>query len=198
LKERTVTVLEFPVPAVNEPAPKASDTLLAGNVIELVLAEGTEDEMRVFISKYVFAKSILAFRLLAEFTEAAGLGSLLEASGAPVPGEEAEEGNSLTEGSDFFSVLLQAIPKALKEGSLPLLRFIGLAGIANKELRRLEEDESVSLDRVLLSRGRDIAYVAEIDEVMEIVTSAMSQMGIDKVIGALRPLLARLLPNFQQ
>ena len=162
--------------AAVEPTPKATETLVA-EAGSVVVGEAT-----YVVKTFCFAKTVRTFALLTELAEAAGVSQVVASADDVATATQA----------GFISQLFTALPRALREGTPALYKLLGLIVTGNKELKKIERDDDVDVDALLLERGTDIAYDGSTEEVLGLVAQAVQVMGVETIIKNVRPLMGLL------
>jgi len=159
----------------------ATDTL----VPRVVTVTVGEDSYR--IAPFCLAKTMIFFRLLTELAEAAGVqqaaGELSQAA------TEGELEGIVAPG--FIARILGILPRALREGTPALYKVLGLIVTSNATLRELEENDG-DIEGHILKLGRKLAYEGDANTAVQLIVSAIPQIGIETIMGNLPTLMALL------
>jgi hypothetical protein len=170
--------------------PKATETLVRKTVT--VTLDGTE----YVVSTFKFAKTVRAFALITEIAAAAGLEDavkrLLGEADAPVEDEDEQAQPKQWTLSGLIGQLLTMLPKMMREGVPAVYKLLALIVIPNEELKRLEKDESVDVERVLYERGFDLAHDCTLDEVLSAFSAVANVIGVETILGNVGALVRML------
>lgn len=160
---------------------QGTETLVKKN-ISVAVGEETYQ-----IATFKFGKMVRALALVADVAAAAGIEDatkkLMGANG---------DGENLTV-AGIVAQVVTVLPKLLHSGVPALYKLIGLIVTPNKELYRMETDEDSDVDKVLLDKGRELAWNAETQEILDILSAGIAQIGVETILGNLTPLVSRLL-----
>ena len=63
----------------------------------------------------------------------------------------------------------------------------------NKDLYKMETDDEADVDKALFLKGREVAWEAEPQEVMNVLSIGIQQIGVETILGNLMPLVSKLL-----
>lgn len=168
-----------------EPQGKASDTL----VPQVITAEIDGEKYK--IAPFCLAKTILAFELITDLTEAVGVTEVMAAANQEASNLElAALTGSASPG--FVRRLFAILPQALREGKRPLYELLGLIITTNAKLRNLEENDEDIRDH-LYRAGRTLAYAeGGNQQVIALVAAGVKQIGVESILGNVPSLLALL------
>lgn len=163
---------------------KLTDTLVKKSV------NVTVAEQDYTIATFKFAKTVRVFQLLSELAASAGIESVVSAADQSAANGEFEQENGIA--SSFVANILRIIPKALRDGVPALYKLLGLIITTNQDLKAMERDDSVDTDKVLYEKGMDLAYDGDVEELMNLIVSAVNVMGIESILKNLGPLMGML------
>jgi len=161
--------------------PQGTDTLVK-KTANVIVGEQTYQ-----IATFKFGKMVRALALVAEVAAAAGI----EDATKKLMGN-GEDGENITV-AGILGQVVNVLPKLLKDGVPGLYKLIGLVLTPNKELYKMETDDDADVDKALFIKGRDVAWEAEPQEVMNILSMGVQQIGVETILGNLTPLVSKLL-----
>ncbi len=164
-----------------ETKPKGADTLT--KITNIVLVDG-----KVYaVDTFKFAKTIRCLSYLTEVAEVIGA-----ADAARNINTQNYLGETEFSVANFLSEVVKALPKLLKEGTVPLFKVLGLVVTNNRELFTLEDQDGFDLENHLMKTGRDIARYGSFEEIVNVLMVGAAQMGTETIVKNLGPLLAFL------
>ena len=164
---------------IAEPTPVATETLVS-DAAGIVVGEA-----KYVVKTFCFAKTVRTFALLTQLAEAAGISKVVASA------DDGTEDEKTTQ-AGFISQLFAALPKALTDGTPAIYKLLGLIVTGNKELKKLEREDGVDVEAVLMERGTDIAYDGSTEEVLGLIGAAVQVMGVETIIKNVRPLMGLL------
>ena len=175
---------------MSDEAVKLPTETLTRKTIQVILAEET-----YLVSTFKFGKTVRAFALITEIAAAAGLEDAVKqllgedvAANSDDDGEEPKAQAQWTL-SSLVGQLLTILPKLMKQGVPAVYKLLALIVTDNAELKRLERDETVDVDKVLYDRGFDLAFDADLDEVLNAFGAAAQVIGVETLVGNLGALV---------
>ncbi len=146
--------------------------------------EGVEPTTYV-IGTFCFAKTVRAFALLTELAESAGVGRVVEA--ASDSGTAGEMDQPVAAG--FVTQLVTLLPRALRQGVPAAHKLLGLIVTGNKALAALEDADGVDVDEEMGKLGLLISRVGSTSEIMNVISTGATQLGIEALVKNVMPLM---------
>lgn len=143
------------------------------------------DETRS-VRVFVVAKTIWLFTLLGQLLD--------KVSAANVIRSVFSEGTDEEAGVSLITTVMSVLPVALREGAPTAFKILGLIFISPQTLRQME-DAGEDVEARLLRDGRDIAYLCDTAQTVEIVRVGMAAIGTETIAGILPKLLSAFLPQ---
>jgi hypothetical protein len=159
----------------------------------------TIDGKDYLVSTFRFGKAVRAFALITEIAAAAGLEDavkrLLGEDTPAVSGDDEEAPAQPAQWtlSSLIGQLLVMLPRMMREGVPAVYKLLALIVTPNAELKEMERDERIDVEKVLYDKGFELAFDGELDEILGAFSAAAQVIGVETLAGNLSALVRMVI-----